>query len=688
VTEELRPDEDLRERMRTAAFAADVGSALVGNDPLPVVLQRCADAMMRHLDPAFARIWTVGAAGDELELRASAGMYTHLDGGHSRVRVGDLKIGRIASRREPHFTNDVQNDPAVSDHEWARREGMVAFAGYPLVVGDALVGVMALFARRALSRTVLDSMSSVANLIALGIERHRVETALKESERKYRILFESNPSPAWVYDRETFRFLAVNDAAVRHYGYSREEFLSRTVLDIRPPEDVERFKAHTEAFRREHGDAPYSSTQTFRHRKKDGSDIDVYVAATSIVFEGRPARILLATDVTEQQSLQRQLLRSQKMEAVGQLAGGVAHDFNNLLGVITGYAELLMRDLAAGSREQARAEEIKRASDRAAALTRQLLAFGRRQVLQPEVLDLNAVVADVERMLRRLISEDIQIVMAPGAGLGRVRADAGQIEQVLMNLAVNARDAMPEGGRLVIETGNADVDAAYARANPDARPGPHVVLAVSDTGHGMDAKTASRIFEPFFTTKAEGKGTGLGLSTVYGIVRQSGGWVNVYSEPGRGTTFRVYLPRVEAEAARATTAGPPASAGGSETVLLVEDAEALRLLIRELLESVGYAVLDADAPDRALAVARAHGTPIDLVLTDMVMPRMGGQELVKELSAIRPGLRVVYMSGYSDQAVAEQGTLEPGTLFLQKPFTLEALMRTVRRALDAPPPAG
>jgi PAS domain S-box-containing protein len=687
MNDDPRPEDELRERMRTAAFAADVGAALVGTAPLPAVLGRCADAMMRHLDPAFARIWTVGAAGDVLELQASAGMYTHLDGGHSRVPIGRSKIGLIASRREPHFTNDVQSDPEITDHEWARREGMVAFAGYPLVVADELVGVMALFARRPLSRTVLDSMAAVANQIALGIKRHRVESALQESERKYRILFESNPNPAWVYDRETFRFLAVNDAAVRHYGYSREEFLSRTVLDIRPPEDVERFKTHTATFRREHGDAPYYSSETFRHRKKDGSDIEVLISATSIAFEGHPARILIATDVTEQQNLQRQLLRAQKMEAVGQLAGGVAHDFNNLLGVITGYAELLMRDLPAGSREHMRAEEIKRASDRAAALTRQLLAFGRRQVLQPEVLDLNAVVADVERMLRRLIGADVQIVFAPGAALGRVRADAGQLEQVVMNLAVNARDAMPEGGRLVIETRNTDIDEAYTRANSDARLGPHVVLAVSDTGHGMDARTVSRIFEPFFTTKPEGKGTGLGLSTVYGIVRQSGGWVTVYSEPGRGTTFRVYLPRVEAEAARAEAAGVPASAGGSETILLVEDAEPLRLLIRELLESAGYAVLDADAPERALALARAHGGPIDLVLTDMVMPRMGGQELATMLAAILPGLRVVFMSGYSDQAVGEQVTLEPGTLFLQKPFTLDALMRTVRRALDAPPPA-
>jgi two-component system cell cycle sensor histidine kinase/response regulator CckA len=374
-----------------------------------------------------------------------------------------------------------------------------------------------------------------------------------------------------------------------------------------------------------------------------------------------------------------QLVRAQKMEAIGQLAGGVAHDFNNLLGVISGYSELLSRDLPAGSRERKRSDEIKKAADRAAALTRQLLAFSRRQVLQPKVLDLGDVVGDVEKMIRRLISENIHIETVAPDKLGKVRADAGQIEQVLLNLAINARDAMPSGGRLVIETGNED----YVRANPDASVGSYVMLSVSDSGQGMDASTMGHIFEPFFTTKAEGKGIGLGLATVYGIVRQSGGIVNVESALGRGTTFRVYLPRVDA--AVDADAPPPAVPGpaGMETILLVEDAEALRQLIRELLESAGYNVLDAEAPDKALALIEATPGAIHLVLTDMVMPRMSGQELARRVAVLKPEARVVFMSGYSDQAMSDQAMLAPGSLFLQKPFTMDALMGTIRKALDS-----
>jgi two-component system cell cycle sensor histidine kinase/response regulator CckA len=813
ITDRKRAARDLEQRMELAAFAADVGASLVGNEPLPIVLQLCAEAMMRHLEPAFARIWTLDATGDTLELQASAGQYTHLDGAHARVPVGKFKIGLIAAERRPHLTNDVQNDARVSDQAWARREGMVGFAGYPLVVGDHLVGVMAMFARHPIAKTVFDAMAAVANQIALGIERKSAEEALKraqrrlehvvssspavlftlvpqsgalpatwisenverllgytsrealdggwwpshlhpedkerifaeqpglftqdhltqeyrfqhqdgayrwlraelrllrdsagkpqevvgswsdvtprkeaelkltESEEQYRILFDNNPHPMWVYDQETFAFLAVNEAALHHYGYTRDEFLTMTVLDIRPPEDVAAFKSEYAAHREAHADAPFYSAHTSRHRKKDGSVIEVDIAASSIVFGGRAARLLLATDVTEKLNLERQLARSQKMEAVGQLAGGVAHDFNNLLGVITGYTELLIRALPAESVERKRGEEIKRAADRAAALTRQLLAFGRRQVLQATVVDLNEIVPEVEKMLRRLISESIQIVFRAAPVLGKIRADAGQIEQVLMNLAINARDAMPSGGHLVIETGNVELDETYARTNPEATPGPHVMLAVTDTGHGMDAQTMSRIFEPFFTTKEDGKGTGLGLATVYGIVRQSGGVVNVYSEPGRGTTFKVYLPRVEGavEAEARVALAPPA--GGTETILLVEDAEALRLLVRELLESAGYKVLDAEAPDKAIALIQSTPGPIHLVLTDMVMPRMSGQEFAKRLAVLRPEARVVFMSGYSDQAVADQGMLEPGTPFLQKPFTLDALIGTIRRTLDAP----
>jgi len=368
------------------------------------------------------------------------------------------------------------------------------------------------------------------------------------------------------------------------------------------------------------------------------------------------------------------------------LAGGVAHDFNNLLGVITGYADLLQKDIGPQHPGARRLDEIRKGADRAAALTRQLLAFSRKQVLQPRVLDLNAVVGDMEKMLGRLIGEDIQVIAKLGTDLGRVKADPGQMEQVIVNLAVNARDAMPQGGKLILETTNAELDESYRRTHPGARPGPYVRLAVSDTGHGIDAATLPRIFEPFFTTKEQGKGTGLGLSTVYGIVKQSGGYIMVYSEPRRGSTFKVYLPRVDEEAQAATEAegAPEPPARASETILLVEDEKALREMIRELLEEGGYTVLEGGSPEEALAAARSHRGPIHLMLTDVVMPRMGGRDLAAELSALRPGLRVLYMSGYTDSAIIHHGVLDAGTHFLQKPFTAHALLRKVRAVLDEP----
>ncbi len=393
----------------------------------------------------------------------------------------------------------------------------------------------------------------------------------------------------------------------------------------------------------------------------------------------------------ELSQLQDQLRQAQKMEAVGRLAGGIAHDFNNLLTAITGYGDLLMASLAPDDPRRADVEQIRKATDRAATLTKQLLAFGRRQVLQPRVLDLNAVVADMEKMLRRLIGEDIELVTVPGPGLWRVKADPGQLEQVLMNLAVNARDAMPHGGRLIIETANVELDEAYARRHVAVRPGPYVLLAVSDTGCGMDAETLGHVFEPFFTTKEPGKGTGLGLATVYGIVKQSGGNIWVYSEPGRGTTFKIYLPRVDAPleaagaaAAAASAAGP---AGGRETLLLVEDDDGVRVLAREVLRRKGYRVLEARDGREALRRSETHDGPIALVVTDLVMPGLGGREVFARLAVRRPDLRVLYTSGYTDAAIFRQSVFEPGTAFISKPFTPDALARRVREVLDAPPPA-
>ncbi|MGA8151244.1 MAG: ATP-binding protein [Terriglobales bacterium] len=393
---------------------------------------------------------------------------------------------------------------------------------------------------------------------------------------------------------------------------------------------------------------------------------------------------LFAEDVTEYRALEQQLRHAQKMEAVGRLAGGIAHDFNNLLMVISGYCEFLLERIGQDPALRGPAQEIAKAANRATALTRQLLAFSRKQMLTPKVLDLNAIVTDNLRMLTRLIGEDIDLVMIPGGSLGMVKADPGQVEQVIMNLAVNARDAMPRGGKLTIETGNVSLDENYARGHAPAAPGEYVMLAVSDTGMGMDADTQTHIFEPFFTTKGP-KGTGLGLSTVYGIVKQSGGYIWVHSEPGRGTTFKVYLPRIAATE-EVVWPQPPAVvtevARGNETILLVEDEATVRHLTRDYLRTQGYNVLEAPDPAVALQMTIAHSGPIQLLLTDVIMPGMNGRELAQQVCSVRPETRVLYMSGYTENAIGHNGTLEPGINLLQKPFTLPSLKAKVREALD------
>ena len=389
----------------------------------------------------------------------------------------------------------------------------------------------------------------------------------------------------------------------------------------------------------------------------------------------------IGIDSTEEKRLEERLRQSQKLEAVGRLAGGVAHDFNNLLTIILGYSDLvLLATHETTVREHA--GEVKKASERAAALTRQLLAFSRRQVLQPSVLDLNAVVADTDKMLRRLIGEDIELLSVGPVDLGRVKADRGQIEQVLVNLVVNARDAMPDGGSLTIETENVHLDEGYARAHGVSQPGPYVRLSVTDSGHGMDAPTQARIFEPFFTTKREGQGTGLGLATVYGIVKQSGGYIWVYSEPGRGTTFRIYLPRAAEDAAPMRPAVPALTANlrGTETILVVEDDASLRRMAAEALQLFGFRVLQAPSAEVALAVIEQNG--IDLLLTDIVMPHMSGRELARQLATRRPDLKVIFMSGYAEQAAVRNGLIEPHQPFISKPFTPEALVRKLRSVLD------
>ena len=515
-------------------------------------------------------------------------------------------------------------------------------------------------------------------------ERRRAESALLEKEAQYRQIVESVRAVVWRADARTFQFTFVSPEAEKILGYPMRMWLEEPSFwsDHIHPDD----RAWATALYRRNTEEKRDHQFEYRLVAADGHAV-WFQDLVRVVVEGDEVRELVGImiDVTERRHLEDQLRQSQKLEAVGQLAGGVAHDFNNLLGVITGYSDLALREIDPEHRAHRRVEQIRKAAERAAALTRQLLAFSRKQVLQPRVLALNAVVADVEKMLRRLIGEHIQLVTVLSEDLGTVKADPGQIEQVLVNLAVNARDAMPGGGKLVIETANTDLDEGYVRAHADARPGPHVVLSVSDTGHGMDARTLSRVFEPFFTTKGPDKGTGLGLSTVYGVVKQSGGHVTAYSEPGHGTTFKVYLPRVdEPLEPRPGQAAVGETPRGTETILLAEDEESLRLMFRELLEGAGYLVLEGASPEAALAASESHAGAIHLFMTDVVMPRIGGQELARRVLVTRPQVRVLYISGYSFEGIGHHGLIDAGANYLEKPFTAEALLRTVRKILDPP----
>jgi PAS domain S-box-containing protein len=502
----------------------------------------------------------------------------------------------------------------------------------------------------------------------------RIREAEEAGHRQHEILqglFDHIPVMIAFLDVEGRPFI-VNREFERTLGWKLEETWEVDLLAELYPERAtrKRFRASIAAAERR-----FAEMQT---RAKDGHVIDALWAHLRL-SDG--TAIAIGQDISEGKKLELQLWQSQKLEAVGRLAGGIAHDFNNVLNVVMGYAELLARPLPAEAPERKKLGKILAAAERAASLTRQLLAFSRQQVLQPRVLEVGVVVNDVTAMLKRVLGEDVELVVNLAA-TGRVRADPGQVEQVLLNLAVNARDAMPTGGNLTVETADAELDDLYARVRPPALEGRYVMLAVSDSGEGMDAATQARIFEPFFTTKGKGKGTGLGLSTVYGIVKQSGGYVWVYSERGVGTTFKIYLPRVdEATEAPATARRQAAPAPATETILVVEDQEAACEMIVEILREEGYRVLAAGDGIQAQELLRRSPETIDLLLTDVVMPKMSGTDLARALAEGQPRMRVLYMSGYTDEVITHHGVLNPGVSFLQKPFTTAALADRVREAL-------
>ncbi|HUE12828.1 MAG TPA: PAS domain S-box protein [Planctomycetaceae bacterium] len=679
ISERKRAETALRERVSLAALISDVGVALSRGDTLRDVLQQCAESLVRNLDAAFARIWTLNESENVLELQASAGMYTHLDGPHGRVPVGQLKIGLIAQERQAHLTNDVYNDPRVGDRDWARRERMVAFAGYPLLLDDRLVGVMALFARQQLSEATLEAMEAVANQIAVGISRKQTEEFLRETNETLESLVRAAPLAIITLDREA-RVLQWNPAAERIFGWSSAEVVGKSLPTI-PDEQRQEFETILEGDWR---GEPRSDLK-LRRLRKDGSLVDVSLWTAPLRDrKGQIVAILrLFADVTERMRLEEQFRQAQKMEAVGRLAGGVAHDFNNILTVIGGFCDVVLEATSPQDPVVSDLVEIKKAADRAASLTRQLLAFSRRQVLSPKILDLNSLIRDMQKMVARILGEDVDLRLALAEPLGQIEADPGQIEQVLLNLVVNARDAMLSGGQLLIEAKNATLDATYTDVHFDAKEGAYVLLVVSDNGVGMDAQTKSHLFEPFFTTKTEGKGTGLGLATIYGIVKQSRGFISVYSEPGRGTAFKIYFPRVDKSAASGKTETiNPVTLAGTETVLLAEDEDTLRALAQRVLTKSGYRVLSVPNGAEAIRLLDSHDGPFHLLVTDVVMPKAGGRQVAEHAALRFPELKVLYISGYTDDAVVLNGVFEADVAFLQKPFSPEALLRKVREVLD------
>jgi two-component system cell cycle sensor histidine kinase/response regulator CckA len=616
------------------------------------------------------------------------------------VQIGPCagSCGTAAYRKQAVIVSDIATDPLWADvRHLALPYSLRACWSTPIASqDDKILGTFAIYYRepRGPDAQHLQLIKHITHLAGIAIEHDRAKAELRAAETRYRTLVERLPAITYIAELGAGGpWHYVSPQIESMLGFPAAEWLSDPMnwMNHIHPDDREIALAAEKLFQETHE----LFQAEYRMFARDGRLVWFRDEGVLLQTDGQ---VLLMQgvlyDITEHKRLEEQLRHSQKMEAVGQLAGGVAHDFNNLLMVIQAHNEHLRDRLNADDPARKDALEIENAVTRAAALTGQLLAFSRKAVLRPKVLDLNAVLADVAKMLHRLIGENIEVKIVPAASLGRVKADPGQMEQVILNLAVNSRDAMPEGGTLTIETRDVELDENDARDHEGAPPGKYVMLAVSDTGSGMDTETQAHMFEPFYTTKAPGKGTGLGLATVYGVVKQSDGWIWVDSEPGRGTTFKIHLPRVEefggreAQAEEQITSShksvpSPAAAKGTETVLVVEDQDGIREIVKESLRRNGYKVLIAVDGNEALQMSNTYTDPIHLLITDLVMPNIGGRELVQRLIPLRPKMKVLFMSGYSEHA-ADSDELDSSVTVLQKPFSLDVLVRNVRRVLDQP----
>jgi PAS domain S-box-containing protein len=774
------------EQARLAAFGAEVGLALTRRDSLDATLERCARAMTQYLNAASAQLWTFEERKSGFELRASAGRLSERKGASGALPEVKLDLGTLKEGK-PLLIRQVLNDGRLPEQEWVKREGVVSYAAYPLMLEDKLVGLMSIFTDHPLTDQIHQEMGSVANGISLCIQRKRSEQALDASEDKYRsvvenikeVIFQMNEfgywtflNPAWTavtgfevkptlgtffveylheedrdhnrhiflqllsrrldYCRYETRFLTKNGKVRWVEAYAQLTLnsdgsilgLSGSLTDITERKLAESAIQKLAAFPQVNpnpvlefsvegtltyfNDAarqlanslgkedllsvlPPNASEMARECLRTGQKRlreEICMNGRTITWSFFPVVAnqvvhCYGADVTDVLNLEAQFRHAQKLESVGQLAAGVAHDFNNILTVIQGYSECLLVKCQGDQQTAGPLKQISDAAKRAAALTRQLLMFSRKQVIQTKVLDLNAVLQNLANMLLRLLGEDVTLQTEYHQELPQIEADTGMLEQIVMNLAVNSRDAMPQGGKLFIHTATADIDETYAGQHPDSRPGRFVCLTIRDTGCGMDHKTLDRIFEPFFSTKEVGKGTGLGLATVYGLVKQHQGWIEVTSEVGVGTTFKIYFPATCRHTTAATpTEAPPPVRGGRETILVVEDEPVLRELVREILKEYDYRVIEAASGVEALGVWDEFEGEVDLLLTDMVMPEgMSGRELATQLKKRKVDLKVIYTSGYSPDSMGRDFG-HSDTVFLSKPYLPPQLARTVRQCLD------
>jgi len=674
--------EDITERKRLEVerhSTAEISYAVSMTENLEDLLVRIHGALNKVLD---ARNFFVALYDPTTELFQFPIFVDQFQPAPAPKTMGMSSAKYVFRTGKPMLLSSKQLDELIASGEIKiQKKPAPSWLGVPLQTPSETIGVMVVRnyeSENAYTNRDVEFLSSVGQQIALAIERKRAEEKLRQSEARLRVLIEQLPAVLWTVDNE-LRITSAVGAGLARLGLKPNDVVGMSLPHYFGTSDPS-FLPITA-----HKRAVAGESVTFHAEWKDGSyacHVEPLRNASGEIL----GAICMALDVTERKQLEEQFRQAQKMEAVGRLAGGIAHDFNNLLMVIQGYADLMIDRFAPNDPLRRNAVQIQTAAQKASGLTQQLLAFSRKQMLAPKLLNIQTVVSDMEKMLRRLIGEDVELQTASASDLGLVKADRSQIEQVVMNLAVNARDAMPDGGRLTIETANVEFDGSVSHAPAMVAPGKYVMLAVTDNGCGMDEKTQAHIFEPFFTTKEKGKGTGLGLATVYGIVKQSGGYIWVYSEPGHGTTFKIYLPRVEDEASpdtRELGSSGRSFPRGNEVVLLVEDEKGVRDLAREYLELSGYSVIEAEDGYTALELTAMHAGPIHLLMTDVVMPGISGRELADRVRNIRPEIKVLYMSGYTDQAVVHHGILDGDAVLLQKPFSMSTLASKLREILSA-----